>query len=189
MYDLPRSVRLAGRTWEIRSDYRAALDICAALSDPDLTDRERAWTALRIFYPAFPELPPDIYGEALTACLRFLSGGREDTGARGPRLVDWERDFPLIAAPINRALGREIRDLPYLHWWTFLGYYGEIGGDCTFAQIVRIRDKLARGKALDRAERAWYRENRALVDLPRRCTDEEEALLKEWTPGEKGSEA
>lgn len=188
MYDLPRSVRLAGREWEIRSDYRAALDICAALADPLLSDRDRAYTALFIFYPDFPALPPEDRGEALEACMRFLAGGREETARRGPRLVDWERDFPLIAAPVNRALGREIRDLPYLHWWTFLGCYGEIGGDCTFAWVVRIRDKLARGKTLDRTEREWYRENRALVDLPRRYTGEEETLAAEWMREERKSE-
>lgn len=188
-YELPVSVRVGDRCWDIRSDYRAALDICTALSDPELTDRERALAALVIFYPDLRDLPQGDYQEALDACLDFLAGGLPDADARGPRLVDWERDFPLIAAPVNRALGQDIRALPYLHWWTFLGYYREIGGDCTFAWVVRIRDKLARGRALDREEKAWYRENRALVRLSRRWTGAEEALSEVWGPAggkEKG---
>ncbi len=182
MYDLPVTMEVAGRTYDIRWDWRAALDICAALSDPDLTDAERAFVALDIFYPDRAALPEAALREALAACFRFLSGGRmrEDEGRHGPRLVDWEQDFPYIVAPINRALGQEIRALPSLHWWTFLGYYAEIGSDCTFAAIVRIRDKLARGRALDKSERSWYRENRALVDLPTRYSAREDALAEAW---------
>ena len=54
------------------------------------------------------------------------------------------------------------------------------GGDCTFAQIVHIRDKLARGKPLDKSERVWYRQNRRLVDFKTTYTDAEEQLLKDW---------
>ena len=50
----------------------------------------------------------------------------------------------------NRVLGQEVRAAKYMHWWTFLAAYQEIG-ECTFAQIVRIRDRLARGPGSDRA--------------------------------------
>ena len=153
MYELPTSVEIEGTAYEIRSDYRAALDICAALSDPSLSDGDRALVILDIFYPGFAE---------------------------APRLVDWEQDFPYIVAPVNRVCGQEIRAVSYMHWWTFVSYYYEIGGDCTFAQIVHIRDKLARGKTLDKSERVWYRQNRRLVDFKTTYTDAEEQLLKDW---------
>ena len=114
-------------------------------------------------------------------CLWFLRGGTEEPPQKGPRLVDWAQDLPYIAAPINRVLGREIRSADYLHWWTFLAAYYEIG-DCTFAQIVRVRDKLARGKPLDQAERAWYAQNRHLVEFKRKYTEREEAALNRWLP-------
>lgn len=53
MYDLPKSVEVGGCVYEIRSDYRAVLDICAALSDPELSDDERGLVTLTIFYPGF----------------------------------------------------------------------------------------------------------------------------------------
>lgn len=182
MYDLPTSVEVCGCVYEIRSDYRAALDICAALSDPALSDGERGLAVLDIFYPDFEQMPPEQYQDAIRACFRFLNCGNEEEHARrSPRLVDWEQDFPYLVAPVNRVCGQEIRAVPYMHWWTFLSYYYEIGGDCTFAQIVRIRDKLARGKALDKSERAWYRQNRHLVDFRTQYTDAEEQLLREWS--------
>ena len=96
-----------------------------------------------------------------------------------PRLVDWEQDYGLMIAPINRVIGREIRAVEYMHWWTFLAAYQEIG-DCTFAQVVRIRDYLSRGKKLDKADQEWYRKNRHLVDFKRKYTSADDALMKEW---------
>ncbi len=113
-----------------------------------------------------------------------MDGGEEAAqGSRpGPRLMDWEQDFPRIVAPVNRVLGREVREGP-CHWWTFLSAYYEIGGDCLFSQIVRVRDALARGKKLDKTDRDWYRRNRELVDLRKKYTSEEQQLLKEWGGG------
>ena len=101
--------------------------------------------------------------------------------------MDWEQDFPLIAAPVSRVYGGDIRAVPYdpqanqggLHWWTFLAAYQEIG-ECTFAQIVRIRDRLARGRPLEKADQEWYRNNRQLVDFKRTYTGAEDEMVKSW---------
>lgn len=176
---LPTSLEIGGTEYEIRSDYRAVLDICAALSDPELDGRERAVALLDIFYPGFVGMPQERYEEAVQKCLWFINGGTEERKGRSPRLVDWEQDFTYIVAPINRVTGQEIRALEYMHWWTFLSAYYEIG-DCTFAQIIRIRDRLARGKPLDKPDREWYRRNRELVDFKNTYTGAEQDLLKEW---------
>lgn len=179
IYSLPKAVQICGAEYDIRWDYRPILDICAALSDPDLSDEERAYAALDIFYPDFDEMPQERYQEAVRQCLWFVNCGEEPENRKSPRLIDWEQDFPLIANPINRVLGREIREDAPLHWFTFMSAYQEIG-DCTFAQVVRTRDKRARGKPLDKSEREWYRRNQQLVDFKRKYTSADEALMKEW---------
>lgn len=177
---LPTSVEVGGAVYQIRSDYRAALDICAALSDPELDGQERSFVALTIFYPDFADMPAEHYEEAVRQCMRFLDGGGEEAKRQnGPRLVDWEQDFSYIVAPINRVTGQEVRALEYMHWWTFLAAFYEIG-DCTFAQIVRIRSLLARGKPLDKQDREWYQHNRHLVDFKRKYTEQDEAALNPW---------
>ena len=65
--------------------------------------------------------------------------------------MDGEQDFPFIVGPVNRVLGKEIRSLKYLHWWSFLSAYTEIG-DCTFQKIVSIRSKRAKGMRLEKGE-------------------------------------
>ena len=186
IYDLPTSVEIAGEEYPIRSDYRAVLDICTALSDPELTAQEKSIVALGIFYgeEVFQKLPANHYEEALRRCIWFIEGGTTDESStrKRPKLMDWEQDFQYIVAPVNRVIGTEIRSVKYLHWWSFLSAYYEIG-DCVFAQIVRIRSLKARGKPLDKADREWYQQNRKLVDLKTTYTEQENELLKQWGGG------
>lgn len=178
-YGLPTTVDIDGTEYEIRSDYRAILDIIEALNDVTLNRQEKAYIVLTIFYPDVDSIKN--YEEAIKKCFEFIECGKErQNDVRAPKLVDWAKDFQYIIAPINAVAGREIRADEYLHWWTFIGYYNEINGDCTFAQIVRIRDKQARGKKLDKDEREWLNRNRDLVTLPSQYTEEEEELLKMW---------
>lgn len=177
-YDLPTSVEVGGTEYPIRSDYRAILDICIALNDPELDEQGKALVMLDIFYPDFAVIPPEHLQEAAERACWFISCGQPAQGVQQPKLMDWEQDFPVIVAPINRVLGQEIRSVEYLHWWSFISAYYEIG-NCLFAQIVRIRDARARGKKLDKSDREWLRNNRNLVDFPSKYTAEDEEIFKQ----------
>ena len=178
-YGLPTSVTISGKETPIRSDFRAILDIMEALNDPDLDDYDKTEAMLEIFYPELDQISD--YEEAVAQALWFIDGGRTALKKKSPRLVDWEHDFERIIAPVNRVLGYEARAAEYLHWWTFLAAYMEMGPDSVFSQVVSIRDKKARGKKLEKHEREWYRRNREMVDLPSHYTEAERALEKEWT--------
>ena len=168
-YTLPTSVEINGKEYEVRSDFRVILDILEAINDVELDDQERAAVVLDIFYHGFEDMPSDDYEEAIAKCMWFINCGQEnDAGKKPKKLVDWQQDFPVIVAP------------DYLHWWTFIGAYQEIG-DCLFAQIVGIRQKLANSKSLDKSERDFYRNNRNLVDLKQRYTDAEVDFIRQWT--------
>ena len=58
-------------------------------------------------------------------------------------------------------------------------------GDCLFAQIVRIREKKAKRKPLDKSDKEFYKRNRHLVDMKTGYTQSENELLKLWTGGER----
>lgn len=179
-YELPTALTVGGREHAIRSDYRPALDILQALGDAGLEDSDKALVVLTILYEDFDEMLQEDYTEALKAAFRYLNGGQEDEGAPSRRLMDWKQDLPLVIPPINRVLGAEVRAVPYVHWWTFLAAYQEVG-DCLFAQVVRIRDKKAQGKPLDKADRDFYRCNRHLVDFKVEYTEAEQKFLDAWT--------
>lgn len=185
-YSLPKTLTIGGREYEIRYDYRPILDICTAMEDPDLDLKEKAFVACRIFYPDFLMIPGEHIQEAVEKCYQFINDGEEAPNQKGPKLVSWEKDIKHIVAPINHVLGQEIRDIPMggLHWWTFLSAYKEIG-DCTFAQIVRIRNLLAKGKRLEKHDREWYRNNAHLISIPQKLSEAEHAEVALWS-GKKG---
>lgn len=180
-YTLPETVEIGGAEYPIRWDYRPILDICAALQDTELDNQERAIAALTIFYPDFEDIPVEHVQEALDKLFWFINCGEEDEPKQGnPKLVDWEQDFRLIAAPVSRVLGRSVRSKESLHWWDWMDAYAEIG-DCTFAQVVSIRDKRARGKKLDKQDQEWYRRNRHLVDFKTKYSSNDISMLESLT--------
>lgn len=180
-FDLPKCLTVCGKEYEIRSDFRDVLNVLEIMGNLELREWERGLATLLFFYPDFQNMPPEHYEDAKKQCFWFINGGKHDEQMKGkpPRLMDWEQDFPYIIAPVNRVLGQESRQAEYLHWWTFLSAYMEIG-ECIYAQIVRIRDMRNRGKPLDKAEKEWYRRNQKIVDLRTKYTSAEEDILKQW---------
>lgn len=181
-YSLPYSVNIDGEKINIRNkcDFRVALDVIEALNDEDLTEQEKIQCALYIFYGE--ELTKiSNYEEAVKQMLIVINGGEQETDqTEKPRLMDWKHDFPILVAPINRVLNCEIRSVDYLHWWTLLSAYYEIG-ECTFQNVVSIRSKRMKGKKLEKWEEEFYRENRKMIDLPQKLTKEEQDFLdSDW---------
>jgi len=183
-YDLPYTLDVNGKQRSIRTDYRDILTIIKALNDPDLDEAAKAYVLLNILYTdTIPE--PDME-KAIRVGFSFISAGIPDDGKPKPKLMDWEQDAPQIIPAINRVAGTEVRALKHLHWWTFLGYYMEIG-ESQFSNIVSIRAKKAKGKKLEKYEQEFYQENRAIIDLKvKQATEERDALnaLIGWTEEE-----
>jgi hypothetical protein len=135
---------------------------------------------LFIFYEDISAI--EDFETAIKEMFRIINGGEEQEESREqkPKLMDWEHDFPVLIAPIDRVLGFEIRSVDYLHWFSLLSAYMEIG-ECTFSTIVSIRSKRVKGKKLDKWEEEYIREHRKMVELPRKLTAEEEEFLNsDW---------
>ena len=75
---------------------------------------------------------------------------------------------------INHVAGFEVRAAEYIHWWTFMGYYMEIS-EGIFSHILGLRVKKAKGKPLEKWEREYWRENKALCVLNAKLSEEEKA--------------
>ena len=69
-----------------------------------------------------------------------------------------------------------MRGVEYLHWWTFLSAFMEIG-ECTFSTYVGIRDKLNHGKKLEKYAEKILRENKSAVILKKRVDKSTQELL------------
>ena len=176
-WDLPEVVTVDGTPYRVNTDFRDVLEILRWLdgsTDPALTDSERWYVALALFYRDFSLMPPVQYREACEAMATFVQAGRPDGGPCTPRLMDWQQDAPLIAAGISKAAGQDVRTLPYLHWWSFLAWFDAIG-EGSFATVVAIRDKLRRGKRLENWELDFYSTHRAAVELRSPASPAQEA--------------
>lgn len=172
---LPTSLTVDSRTYEINSDYRVALLILQAFNDPQLDDFAKCMVCLKCLYK---EIPQNI-DAAIERAVWFLDGGDNPKPEKSPKkLMDWEQDEQLIFPALNKVAGYEIRSVNYLHWWSFLGLFNEVG-DGLYSQVMSIRAKKAKGKKLDKYEREFYITHRELIDLKPKLTAEEEQELKE----------
>ena len=173
MYRLPDSLSVNGTDHKIRTDYRDVMNIMAAMEDPNLEDSEKVYVTLFVLYEDFEDLSPDDYEEAFNQALWFLNNGEtsQDT-KRSAKLIDFEQDERLLIPAINRVAGFEVRSVEYMHWWTFLGYYMEIG-ECTYSSVINIRSKRASGKKLEKWENEFFLKNKDIVLIKEKLSDEE----------------
>ena len=163
-WELPTCLCVGGENWKIRTDFRAVLDILKYFNDPEYEPDEQWEICLDILYEDYANMPYSIRNEAAEKAMEFIDMGIKDDGKRKPHTMDWEQDAAIIIPSVNRVLGKEVRALEYLHWWTFLGAYMEIG-ESLFSQILNIRQKKAKGKKLEKYEQEFYKDNKALIDL------------------------
>lgn len=164
-WELPTSLDIEGVGYKIRSDFRDILFILETLSDPEYEEDEKATITMVAFYPDYESIPPELWPEALKKTFEFIDGGGNiENGKHQPQLMSWSQDAALIIPAVNRVMGKEIRAEEYLHWWTFLAAYMEIG-ECQFSSILNIRSKKAKHKKLEKYEQEFYQENKALIDL------------------------
>lgn len=171
---LPGSLEINGKEYVIRTDFRVVLLIFQAMNDPELSEQEKATVILQSLYKE--ELPEDLQ-EALNKAVWFMDGGRTFKGSE-KRVMDWEQDEQMIFSAVNKVAGYETRAKEYIHWWTFLGFFNEIG-EGLFSTVVNIRNKRNKGKKLDKTEEEFYKRNREVVNLKKRLSKEEQRELCE----------
>ena len=173
MYSLPNSLEVSGKIYPINADFRNVLIIFQAFNDSNLSEREKAYICIKRLYTG--NVP--VSEEALKKAYWFCDGGdMPKSEPEHTKTVDWQHDESIICPAVSKVLGIiDVRSLPFLHWWTFLSAFGEIG-DGLFSQVMNIRHKLAQGKKIEKYEREFIRKNRELIILR---TAEEQAELDE----------
>lgn len=174
---LPKKLNINGKDRAIRSDFRVAILIFQAYNDMELTDQEKAMVMIKCLYEDFDHILYEEYKEAAEKAVWFLDGGNtDDKKPLAKKVMDWEQDEQIIFSAVNKVAGYETRSTEYLHWWTFLGLFNEIG-EGILSTVINIRHKKNRGKKLEKHEQEFYRENKQLIDLKTRYTAEEQAEI------------
>lgn len=176
---LPATIIINGEEWDIRTNFHDILKIIVAFNDPNLDEAEKVFICLQILYEGFDEMPESEYETAFKEALRFIDCGIPESkrqGKKNARTVDWEHDESILFPAINKIAGCEVRSLPYLHWWTFMGYFMEVSTDGVFGNVLKLRQKKQNSKTpLDKAEKEFWAANKALCEIPTKLSDEEKA--------------
>lgn len=179
-YDYPITVEISGKVHNIRNecDYRMVLDCIEVLNDDELSQQAKIYCALYIFYEDVNKI--DDFETATKEMFRVINNGEYAIEeSEKPQVMDWQHDFKIIAPPVSRIIGYDVRTPnKYTHWWSFLSAYMEIG-DCLFANVVSIRTKIQKGKNLEKYEREFYSENRNMIDLPKKLNSFEQQWLND----------
>jgi hypothetical protein len=174
---LPKKLNIGGKDRAIRSDFRVAILIFQAFNDTELTDQEKAIVMIKCLYEDFDHILYEEYQEAAEKAVWYLDGGNtDDKKPLAKKVMDWEQDEQMIFSAVNKVAGYETRAIKYLHWWTFLGLFNEIG-EGILSTVINIRHKKNRGRKLEKHEQEFYRENKQLIDLKTRYTAEEQAEI------------
>lgn len=161
---LPQTLNINGRAYKIRSDYRDILQIIAAFGDKELSDEEKAYVCLKRLFVAMESIPKSDYQDAYEAAITFIGCHISDRKP-SPKVVNWEKDEQLIFPAINKVAGMEVRAVPYMHWWTFLGYFQSIDREDIWGFILTIRQKRAKGKKLEKYEKDFLNANRDICEV------------------------
>lgn len=184
---LPEFLRIGEKDYAIRSDYRNVLQVLEAFSDPEMDHGEKWIVAIFLLFEDFTcaedveeaaEKGFDV-NEAADQIRWFISAGEEENNIKEMPTYDWIKDEQMIFSSVNKIAGREIREEEYMHWWTFMGYFNEIG-EGTFSFIVGIRNKLNKGKKLEKHEMDFYRKNKNLIEIKKQKSKEEKKQEAEY---------
>lgn len=165
--DLPKTISIDDVAYSIRTDFRDILRIVSAFNADELSSQEKVLICLRQLYTSPEEIPEEKLAEAFDAAVRFIecANTAQEEDRKKPVLVDWEKDEQMLFAAVNKTAGFEVRAVPYLHWWTFLGYFQSIDSEDLWGQVLTIRQKKARHKPLEKWEQEFFNANRDLCTV------------------------
>ena len=166
MYEIPTTITVDDREFPIRcrGDYRMVLDCFSCLNDFDLTEQERVIACLIIFYEDFDEiedigaLGEDLRNTLIEKMYNFFECEENPMHKMPFKTIDWNKDSQMICSAVNKVAHTEVRAVDYLHWWTFMGYFAEVG-ESVLSTVVGIRNKIKRNKKLEKHEKEFRNNN------------------------------
>lgn len=193
MYEIPTTIEIDDQVFPIRckGDYRMVLDCFSCLNDFDLTQQERVLGALIIFYEKFNDVEDfqgvskDLLDRLVKEMYNFMECGENPTHSMPYKTIDWEKDSQIIFSAVNKVAHEEVRSVKYLHWWTFIGYFCEVG-ESVLSMVVGIRAKIKQNKKLEKFEKEFKARNPHYFNWDSRTAEQmqdDEDILKIWNQG------
>lgn len=182
--ELPKSLMIDGVDYKICPTCKNVLRILESFEDPELEPFEKWIVATFLLFKDFKD-DDDVLDaiengfnieEAQKQISWFISAGKPEKNVLENPVFDWKQDEQMIFSAVNKVAGKELRkkkEWKKLHWWTFLGYFNEVG-EGEFSFIAGIRNKLNKKKKLEKHEKEFYDNNKERVELKCKISKEEQ---------------
>ena len=193
MYEIPTTIVIDDKEFPIRckGDFRMILDCFSCLNDFELTDQERVFGALIIFYEDFNDiedffsLDRELINQLVEKMYSFMECEENPMHPMPYKTLDWDNDSQIICSAVNKVAHTEVRSIEYLHWWTFIGYFSEVG-ESVLSTVVTIRNKIKQNKQLEKYEKEFKARNPHYFIWDSRTLEDkqdEEDILSLWNQG------
>lgn len=190
MYEIPTTIEIDDMVFPIRcdGDYRMVLDCFSCLNDFELTEQERVFACLIIFYEDFNDLEDidaidrDVLKRLVEEMYKFFQCEENPMHSMPYKTIDWEKDSQMVCSAVNKVAHMEVRAVEYMHWWTFMGYFSEVG-ESVLSTVVGIRNKIKKGKKLEKYEKEFKASNPHYFVWDSRTMEQkrdEEEILQIW---------
>ena len=183
---LPTSTTINGKEYEFNSDFRNSIYFSIIMQDDSLSEEEKLYKALEIYYPI---IPTDIE-KALEYIYWFYSKGKveEDNSKKvkegkklfkrnNNRAYDFEVDSDLIFTAFMSQYGINL-NRENLHWWEFMALFNSLNDDNEIVKIMNYRT-INVNSIEDKKERKLYNDLQQYYSLENKVSKEEQAELDE----------
>lgn len=164
---VPESVEIDGTEFQINTDFRTSIKFESVMADSSLTDEQKIFKALTLYYP---KIPINIQG-AIEKMLWFYSGGHEE-GRKGvensnnEKTFDYNYDADILYAAFLSQYGIDLNTVEYLHWWKFKALFRTLKDDNEIVKIMGYR-AIKITNEMSKQQRKFYSEMKRKYALPK----------------------
>lgn len=182
--EVPTTVIIDDVEFEINSDFRISMMFELLINDPELSERERLYQALILYYPIIPSN----LEAAVDKIMWFYKCGKEEQEENNntnkssgkktvKKIYDYEHDSEIIFASFMKSYNINLqRD--NLHWWEFKSLFDNIDEDSKLYKIMEIRS-VNLNQIKDKDKKNYYKKMKDLYKLPDNISKSEKEKLDE----------
>jgi hypothetical protein len=177
--DLPTSVEIDGVNYNISSNFRSYIKLELIMNDSDLTEVEKLYIILQIFYG---DQKINNLQKAVDAVLWMYRGGeeitkREEEEHEGDHIApkpiyDFNYDADLIYAAFLTQYNIDLNSIEYMHWWKFRALLRGLSEESRFSKVLFYRTVKITSD-MTKEQKKFYREMKRIHGLPDNRTEED----------------
>lgn len=170
--ELPESVEIDGKEYEIDTDFRISILFEMMIQSNCIDDEEKGRNALSLYYPIVPE-NTEI---AIDKILWFYSCGKKENdiddscqagtgGSSKGQIYSYDHDDEYIYSAFLGQYGIDLQDIEKLHWWKFKALFKSLKEDTEIVKIMGYRAMDISGD-MPKAQKDFYRKMKKIHAIP-----------------------